>query len=397
MEIQVVYNTLADSRVSAQRLADDLASRLRGAPDYLVLYLTEGYDAELFLETLATRFPQAAIQGGTSCLGVMTADGFHSEDGRGAGILAIHDPQGAYGVGAEAMDHDPQVAASTAVLNALQQANRPGEVPELVWLVGPPGREESILQGIAEVLGPNVPVAGGSVADNQVAGRWSQMAGTRVFEDAVTVAVLFPSTSITYAFHSGYSPTDTRGRITKASGRTILEIDGKPAAEVYNRWTGGVIEAALTTGGKILGDTTLFPLGRQVGEVEQLPFFRLSHPEGVTPEKGLTLFSDVQEGEELVLMTGNTETLLSRAGRVAGAALKAGEWSQNDIAGALVIYCAGCMLTVVPEMHQVAEGLRNALRDAPFLGTFTFGEQGCFKEGSNYHGNLMISVVLFHC
>jgi hypothetical protein len=67
----------------------------------------------------------------------------------------------------------------------------------------------------------------------------------------------------------------------------------------------------------------------------------------------------------------------------------------DSIAGALVIYCAGCMLGIQPRMQEVVESLRGALGERPFLGTFTFGEQGCFVGGENRHGNLMISVLTF--
>jgi hypothetical protein len=53
------------------------------------------------------------------------------------------------------------------------------------------------------------------------------------------------------------------------------------------------------------------------------------------------------------------------------------------------------MLAVQDDMPEVANNLNRSLGGRPFLGTFTFGEQGCFLEGENYHGNLMISVVIF--
>jgi hypothetical protein len=53
------------------------------------------------------------------------------------------------------------------------------------------------------------------------------------------------------------------------------------------------------------------------------------------------------------------------------------------------------MLGIQPRMQEVVESLRGALGERPFLGTFTFGEQGCFVGGENRHGNLMISVLTF--
>jgi len=228
-----------------------------------------------------------------------------------------------------------------------------------------------------------------------VAGRWRQYAGTRSYHNAVTLSVMFPSATVSFAYHSGYTPTHTRGTVSRAEGRRIVEIDGQPAAELYNRWTGGAIEKALLGGGNILLDTTLFPLGREVGKVERMGYFRLSHPDSVTPEHELTLFSEIHQGDDVVLMTGDRDSLVSRAGRVAESAMRAGDLTPDRVAGALVIYCAGCMLAVQDAMPEVARNLSQALDGRPFLGSFTFGEQGCFREGENYHGNLMISVVTF--
>lgn len=53
------------------------------------------------------------------------------------------------------------------------------------------------------------------------------------------------------------------------------------------------------------------------------------------------------------------------------------------------------MLAVQPRMEEVAQALRGALPGVPFLGGFTFGEQGRSVTGANLHGNLMISVIVF--
>ena len=81
--------------------------------------------------------------------------------------------------------------------------------------------------------------------------------------------------------------------------------------------------------------------------------------------------------------------------RVAADARALADLAPDDVAGALVIFCAGCMLTVRDRMDRVVAGLDEGLGDAPFLGCFTFGEQGCFVGGENRHGNLMISVTVF--
>ncbi|MBF0256402.1 MAG: FIST C-terminal domain-containing protein, partial [Gammaproteobacteria bacterium] len=230
---------------------------------------------------------------------------------------------------------------------------------------------------------------------NTVEGHWVLAAWQQLFSNAVVVSVLFPSVATAFAFHSGYSPTAVSGKATRAEGRVLHEIDGRAAADVYNEWTQGAVAGALAEGGNVLASTTLHPLGRVVGSVGGVDYFRLSHPDSLTADHAITLFSDIEEGDELVLMEGSVDSLVSRAGRVAQSALDAGKMSAEDISGALVVYCAGCMLTVQSEMDRVVEGLNQTLSGAPFLGNFTFGEQGCFVGGENRHGNLMISVVVF--
>jgi hypothetical protein len=386
------WSRRSDPAQAVAEASDRLTARLGGRPSFVVAQHTVALAADQVAAALAVRFPGVPLHGGTSCQGVMTEEGFIA-DGSVLGLFGVLDPDGAFGVASAELGADPEAAAMAAAERALDAAGRPGERPDLVWITGAPGREEHILGGLRLLFGPGVPVAGGSSADDAVAGGWSQFAGTQVHRDGVVVSVLFPSRGLSFSFHSGYDPTAHHGRVTASSGRTILTIDGEPAAAVYDRWTGGVLGGARQGGGNVLALTTLTPLGRVVQDVGGIPYYQLSHPNQVTPEGGLTLFSDIATGDEVVLMRGSPETLVTRAGRVAHSALGDGT---STPAGALVIYCAGCMLTVRGRMDEVSAAVRSALGGRPFLGCFTFGEQGCLPGGNNRHGNLMISVLAFH-
>ncbi len=389
-----------------QRLLEDLGA----PPNLLIIHCSVDYDIAAVIEVVRSLTPEVAIHGGTSCRGVMTQAGVASDDGTGLAMLAIADAEGRFGVGAADIGCDPTLAAQTAIIQALADADCPGEVPAMVWLTAVPGHEEELLAGIAAVLGEDVPVAGGSSADNQLDGSWRQFTADGVYNDAVVVTVLFPSTEVLFAFHSGYEPTDVKGLITKTGGyeatgnrgiatatdrRTLMEIDGRPAAEVYNQWTDGLVSDMLGKGGQILARATLRPLGRVAGYIGEVPYFQLAHPDAVTPDKGLTLFADIAAGDEIVLMRGTVDSLITRAGRVATSAMETHRTRSEEVAGALVVYCAGCMLSVQNRLTEVVDSIREALPGVPFLGTFTYGEQGCFLGGGNRHGNLMISVLLF--
>ncbi len=395
MEIVAVCSTRKDPAAAVQDCCAQLAEAKLDVLSWVGIYFSDEYAGEAIVHHLQAHLGPVPIHGGTSCMGVMSPDGFFSDQGVGLGLLAISDPAGSYGVGVADLADQPARAAKIATEKALAHAQRDGEVPALVWMNAAPGHEEKLISGIEELVGPDVPITGGSTGDNTVSGNWRQATGSGVFQNAVVISVFFPSGNFHYAFHSGYDPTDRKGRVTKAIGRELLEIDGRPAGQVYNEWTQGLIEPELSSQGHVLAKTTLAPLGRIVGTVGGVPYYKLSHPSQVTDGGGLTLFSDIQTGDEIVLMTGSRSSLVTRAGRVAKSALSAGGFEPDAIIGAIVVYCAGCMLTIKEEMNQVADVIDQAIGRAPFLGIFTFGEQGCFIGNENTHGNLMISVVAF--
>jgi hypothetical protein len=372
-----------------------LVHELGGPPQWLFVQTSILHDREALQKALA-ELEVPALHGSSSCLGVMTRDGA-TLDGPSLAMFGLRDEAGSFGVGAAVPDAatDPAAAAGLALQRAIESAGRQGEVPALVWLTAAPGHEEACIAGLEAVLGPDVPVVGGSAADDAVAGGWYQLTREATFTSAVVVSALFPSGRVVSAFQSGYSATLHGGVATRASGRVLAEIDGKPAAEVYNAWTGGAIAGALREGGGVLASTSLFPIGRRVGEVGGVPYYRLAHPATVHPDGSMELFANIVEGDQLVLMASDVETVLTRAGRVATDACALAALAPSDVAGALVIFCAGCMLTVRERMNEVVAGLDQSLGGAPFLGGFTFGEQGCFVGGENRHGNLMISVTVF--
>ncbi len=395
MKIATAWSTEPSPKV-VSKLYQKLLDTLGDAPDLLVLHASVEYEGKALIAALNACAPGIPIHGGTSCRGVMTEAGLHMDADRGLGLFGLSDPDGGtYGVGAAEFGDDPGEATRKALSEALDAANAPGEMPAMIWLSSAPGHEEIVLATIAQMVGDNVPIAGGSAADNTVSGEWLQFANDRVYKDGVAILAMFPSSDVHFAFHSGYEPTDRRGMVTHARGRELLEIDGRPAAEVYNEWTRGLIADYLAEEETILSQSTFNPLGRVVGEVEGLPYYQLSHPSATTREQSLQLFTCISAGEEIVLMRGTKESLVSRVGRVAMSALEAHGAHPRDVAGALIIYCAGCMLGVHDQLDRVVESLHSALPGVPFLGAFTFGEQGTFLGGENRHGNLMISVLLF--
>ncbi len=350
-------------------------------------------NCELLSSAGVLRPENGRLHGATSCLGAMTQDG--PTDGVAA--FGILDPDGAYGTAMRAFDVDPRAASRRAARDALHAADRIGERPDLVWVSATPGTEEAVLDGIESIVGKDVPIIGGSAADNSVAGGWFVFDGQARSDDGVVVSVLFPSTGVSFAYQNGYSPTASRGVVTRASGRTIHEIDGQPALSVYRDWANAAVDQPGPDEDEvaILSQSTFWPLGREITQLGEVPFYLLAHPAVARRDGSIDLFATVETGEELTLMSGTADGLTTRAGRVATLARMAGRMDASDISGALMIYCGGCMLSVQDRLDEVVSGVNEALDGAPFLGAFTFGEQGALVRAGNRHGNLMISCIVF--
>jgi len=360
-----------------------------------LVFYTESYDTSEIRNQLQIKLSQTQIQGCSSCRFVMTEQGIHGEDGRAFAIWGVCDPNGSYGVGMAILDRDAKQVAADALIQAIENSDRAGEIPAMIWMTASPGQEEEVIAGIESLVGNKVPIYGGSAADDQVIGNWSMIANQKVLEQGIVLGVFYPDGFLNGFFHNGYYPVGLSGMVTKAEGRTIKEIDGQPAAQVYNQWVDGKISEQLKNSGNILMHTTLSPIGRVSSQLEVVKFYNLSHPATVTDEQGLTLFTDIDVGDEVFCMHGGLDSLVSRAGRVANSTLQTENNASRFPEGSLIIFCAGCMLSVDERMDEVVTSINEQLQGAPFIGGFTFGEQGCFLGGNNQHGNLMISVVSF--
>lgn len=343
---------------------------------------------------LTKRFPGAPVIGGSSSGGVMTHHGVTDE--RSIALMLIDDEYGDYGVAAAALDGDPAEVAQDLLEQALAKCGCSGELPELIWIYQAPGREECVVEGLRRIVGDRCPIVGGSSGDNDVSGRWRQLGPAGPMANGLVVAVMFPSSRVGIAFQGGYEPTGLSGIVTGLGegSREIHTIDGKPAADVYDGWIGNRIASKLESGGNILADTTLFPLAVDAGRVDGVTNYLLIHPDSVASNRALTTFRDVEVGTRIYAMKGDRRRLVERAGRVAKQAHSRVASDGAKPVGGLVIYCGGCKMAIGSEIEEMQATVKQAFGGAPFIGAFTFGEQGYLVD-RNVHGNLMISAVAF--
>lgn len=380
------------SQSQYQSLVDGVLAAGEGTPDFMAIHFGVNQSVNELQSFMTNAFPTVALHGGSSCLGVISNGVMQPLDGGGLGALAIFDPAGSYGSFAVSIDGSPEAAAQQAAMQALEIAGRPGEVPDMIWLTVTAGNEEAVLRGLEALFGNDLPIYGGTAADNDISGEWSLFGSSGCYRDGVVVSVMFPSGRVSSSYNSGYAPLMEQGLVTRVEGRRLFEIDGEPAAEVYHRWTGGAVPIAESAPRSILADATFWPLGRVTHQVAGVPFHLLAHPGIANPDGSMDMFADLEVGDQLWQMHGSAQSLVARAARVASFAKGNLEVQAS---GALVVFCGGCMLAIQDRMDEVKAGIDDSLGGIPWLGIFTFGEQGQLPEGPSRHGNLMISCSVF--
>ncbi|HEX7671949.1 MAG TPA: FIST N-terminal domain-containing protein, partial [Polyangiaceae bacterium] len=294
-----------------EELASELGKPPASRPTWALLYGVEGSPFAGVMGALRQRFPQLQVFGTTSFQGVFTQRGF----GRGMTLLL-----------ADAEDEiTPAVVLETtgaehareSARSACQQIKKQLRgLPTLLLLHATPGFEERILAGVHDAFGDDVPVYGGSAADDALAGNWRVFANGAVCGEGFLLVGLSSPRAPAGGFLGGYLPTGHTGTVTRAEGRVIYEIDGRPAAEVYNAWTDGAIAEELATGGNIMPKTNLRPLARTVSSTHGMPRRLLAHPREVIGTKGaLSLFAEISRGDEVTLMTSTCDPLVIRVRR----------------------------------------------------------------------------------
>lgn len=388
------WSVHADTAVAITDAIAQALPLLQGrAPSVAFVTATVEHEAQRVFGAVQATLPGVAIHGITTSLGLLGRDGVLSGPDGVVGVLLLAGDAGVrVAVGAAPLGADPVAAAQRAA----QELLGPGaqELPQVVLFNASPGHEEALLQTLAEVL-PGVPMFGGSAADHAIAGEWSVFTSAGPIKEGVSLVGIFGPVAVGGAIRAPYVETERRGQVTASSGRTLYQLDGRPAADVLNEWLDGELTEQVAEGGNILAQTALRPLGIKCqtgGEVHWLTL----HPAHINAaDRSVTMFACAEPGQTLSVMSGSVAGLTSVLGELCTESLARAGLAPEQVRLGVLIYCAGCAGAIGPELdaglrHELAQRLGNA----PLLGMCTFGEQGHVPGFGNCHQDLSVSLLL---
>lgn len=381
--------------------------------DFAVIFASSGSDLPAIYEAARAIFKgKTQIYGGTSdSRAVMTDKGFiraaargyrQGQPGVGLAVMTVSSERIRFGVGAaEFTAHrSVQEAARTALRRAMARAGRPqGDVPDVVLVTTTIGVEEEVLEGLEQILGKKAVILGGTAGGPEL----GVFGEDRVYDQGLSLAVVYTDLPLGWVFEAGFDTADANsGIVTKADGQAILEIDHRPALEVYDAWLRGKVKALCRQGAdpEVIRDLLiLHPIYRKYESAEGYVYFLFSHP---WPKdytwRDLTVMTstEIKPGERIYLSHGTWETLLNRIATLPRKA-KANGGMPVDARPVLGIgYICGGVMGVIPEdeREKMSHLINYENGYAPFIANFTWGEQGHLAGIGNKHGNLSTSFLV---
>lgn len=381
-----VTRTVATTATDAATAARALAARATPQTRALLVTVTVDVDVVRFVKQLGEALPGGVVVCGTTvCQRAATEAG---ADFTAAALVLDSEPGHDVVARAVVIADGSEGSARSAAAGVVAALGPAGRRNRFAILHATPGTEEAVVRGVVAGLG-DVPVVGGSAADNDIGGHWVAFAGTDTVTKGASLFVCDWPARLGVTYQSGYLASAKKGTVTAALGRVITRIDGRPAADVYASWTG----LTLPKDENVLGLTTLRPLGVVRGSAAGMDLHVLVHPERLVDDGGIATFAEVAVGETVVMMESTKPSLIRRGGSVARFAATTAGIKPEDIAGEYIVYCAGCSLALGDDVRAMVAATAKEV-PAPFLMPFTFGEQGRLARGRLEHGNLMCSSLV---
>jgi hypothetical protein len=233
------FFTLEPDSCDAGRLAGESLTRRFGADRLraVLVYATMNHDHGPLLESLRASLPDGVLLLGTSAQGVVGDDEL-TEEGMVLGVIAFG---GEALRCAAAMEREVQVEGKEKGRGLAQKLKKDlGVEPKIVITFYDPlsGVDvESVIAGMrAELSCPIVGAGSGQPWGTPI--ETAQFWDTEVLNHGVvTLALSGPFTTEIGLCH-GTVPTGIGSVVTKANGNQIVEIDGRPAMEVWRQVTG---------------------------------------------------------------------------------------------------------------------------------------------------------------
>lgn len=387
LKTKVGYSENVDAYASGQETAK-MANVIEN-PQVGLLFTSCVQDQSKIIEGAKSVLGNVPVIGCTSSAAVCTHDGYlNKETGYSAMMLFGGDLE-VVTAGSKQTDETPREVGRRVAKEAVAKVKGTDVEPDFFFMTASPANEEEYLEGIQDVIG-NVPVFGGSAADNTVEGKWSILNDTEVFADGVSIAIFYTNGEMKNLYTGAYHETNNVGVITKVRDeRTLVEIDHEPALKKYAEWTGKSLDSLM--GNNLLVETICAPLGVKdpLGTVTAV-----RHPMFGNDDLSMNIGANLAENTAVIQLSNSPEGILKANEETIK---KLNDMMESTPTSYFLVHCGGRRLGLVLSKIEdnIYPEVKKVIPDKEFLMVFTFGEYGSGDHSANTVGGLSLSYTGF--
>ena len=353
-------------------------------PKIGLLFTSIKYNQDEVIKGIKSVHKNLKVLGCTSSGAIMTPEGIISSPDGFAGMMVLEENELHVGVAGSPRGKDPRETGRKLAKEAMANAKKK-VAPTAFAMFASPAEEEYYLKGIQDVIG-EVPMFGGSAADDAVAGEWRVFCEDKSFGDGCAVAFFYTTKDIKNVFTGAFEETDTVGIVTKvADDRRIVEIDHEPALKKYAKWIGAKAD-------DLMGQNLLVAsIPHAVGvKTLQGDLTAVRHPMIGNKDYSFNVGAKVAEKTAMILLKNDVNGLIK------GAKDTIEEVKDGfKPAGLFLVHCGGRKLHIGDRVDEDFKAIKNACGDTPFIVAFTFGEYGQMNHSGATICGLSLSFTGF--
>lgn len=351
----------------------DLAALSTFAPDLVLVFSTVDLLAQPdALSALYAAVPAAAVVG-CSTAGEISGNGVGEKSLTVTGIR--FDRTTVRVAEAPIAALEDSYAAGVALGRHLAQGGSPGTGPGqtdsapaaiLLFGRGTALNGTALIDGLAEQVGPGVPISGGLAGDDGAFQRTLVVTPGGVADDRVVAVGLYgDALRVGNGSYGGWQAFGPLREITRADGNVLYTLDDEPALDIYRRYLGDHAEGLPASG-------LLFPFEMVRPDVTSEGLIRTIL--GIDDTNGsLILAGAVTPGHYLRMMHASTDSLILGAEQAADHVLTTLPDQTEGLA--LLVSCVGRKLVMGDRVDEEIEAVIDRLETRHTVtGFYSYGE-----------------------
>lgn len=335
MKIKVVDAKTDGEEAAVSEIAEKLRIFSPEKPGFLLVFYSPNAEAAKLRKLICGIWPDTAVAGLRAGYGSFTASSTVGFDHNPAGsataqsssagaksrfsvkkfsevrkekvtvfVQAFYDPAGAFGCACRACDPGLPLRLDEAMADAGARADRRGVMPNVVLAFNTQGTTGEFYAELNSIMGTSLSVAGGIVDTSAgPAGFFTDREFVSA-RDAYLLVAAYTSCDIQVDYLSEARLQSELGVITRAEGGVVLEIDHKPAADMFFAALGTDVSAMEPDEMQriLAGVCRDWFVAYDSYVVEYGDFYNVSVVNRITESRGLALNSSFPPGDRIYLM-----------------------------------------------------------------------------------------------